>query len=347
MNSNKILIVDDEEINRIVLETGFFDTYRTVHASNGRQALDIIYSDTEISAVLLDLNMPILDGFAVLEDMNKKGFIKRIPVFIVTSSDDENELMRAYNLGAVDVIRKPYNIQFLRRRVTNTIILYKQRESLEKIVAEKTKKLVHQNNRLVEAMADVVEFRSKESGAHVKRVSGFTKILMKGLVNDFNEYRCLENDVDYISFASCLHDLGKISINDNILNKPARLTEDEFDLMKKHTIYGYDQILTLKDLIDPKLYGYSLDIVRHHHERYDGKGYPDNLSGDSINIWSQIVAISDVFDALTSNRCYKKAYDSETSIDMILKGECGVFNPKVIEVFKKYKGDCIRLQELL
>lgn len=350
----RILIVDDEEINRLSLEAGFADMYEIVHASNGKEALEILYLDESIQAVLLDLNMPELDGMEVLKQLNETGLIHNLPVFIITSSNDNEELLKAYELGAVDVISKSYNIKFLRRRVANTIELYTQRNHLSKIVEEKTSELIRQNNRLVEAMADVVEFRSNESGTHVKRVSGYTKIIMEGIIRENPEYEYLANDIESISFAACLHDLGKIAIPDHILNKPGKYTQEEFDVMKTHSLHGYKQILSLEDIMEPRLFNYCLDICRHHHERYDGKGYPDKLKGNEITIWSQAVALADVYDALTSDRCYKDAYSHEKACEMIINGECGVFNPKVLEVFKqlsekfyKFSNEAIRKKILI
>ena len=340
----KVLIVDDEEINRTVLEAGLSDVFEVIQAENGQEALDKLYFDEKIQAVLLDLNMPGVDGLSVLKDLNETKLIERIPVFVVTAANDEQKLLEAYESGAVDVISKPYNVQFLRRRLSNTIELYIQRNNLSKIVEDKTTELVRQNNRLVEAMADLVEFRSNESGTHVKRVSAYTKVIMEGLVRLYPEYEYLRDDIRNISFAACLHDLGKIAIPDYILNKPGKYDTEEFDIMKTHTIHGYEQMLVLKDIMAPKFYEYSLDIVRHHHERYNGRGYPDGLKGDEITIWSQAVGLADVYDALTSERCYKKAFSHEIACKMILAGECGAFNPKIIEVFKKSKDICNELR---
>lgn len=338
---NKLLVVDDEEINRLSLEAGFSDLHEIIHAENGKKALRLLDTDDSIEAVLLDMKMPEVNGLDVLIKMNESGLIKKIPVFIITSSNVNEDLLQAYELGAVDVVTKPYNIQFLRRRVENTIELYSQRNNLSKIVDEKTSELIRQNNRLVEAMADIVEFRNNESGVHVKRVSGYTRIIMEGLIKEFSEYKSLADDIQSISFAACLHDLGKIAVPDAVLNKPGKLTPEEFDIMKTHTTYGFDQVKALKDIMDPKIYQYSLDIVRHHHERYDGKGYPDNLSGDKIPIWAQAVALADVYDALSSERCYKKAFSHEDSCQMILSGQCGVFNPKIIQIFNSLKDQFI------
>lgn len=331
----KLLIVDDDEISRGILSIGFMDVYETIEVSNGQKAMELLLSDIHVDAVIMDLHMPIMDGFDVLRAMNKTKLISRVPVFIISGTEDTSELLLAYDLGACDVVKKPYNLQFLRRRVNNTIELYESRQNLQEIIDDKSKELVRQNNRLVEALADIVEFRSNESGLHVKRVRGYTQILMEHLVRECDQYRYLEKEVETIAFAACLHDLGKIAIPDGILNKPGRLTDDEYTLMKNHTVRGYEHILYLKDIMDRKLFEYSLDICRHHHERYDGNGYPDKLKGDEISIWSQVVSLADVYDALTNERCYKETYDSATAVNMILSGECGSFNPMLLDIFRK------------
>ena len=336
----RILIVDDEEINRMTLEAGLLDLYEIVQADSGMSAIKMIEQNRNFALVLLDLSMPNMNGITFLNVLNRSGIIKKLPVFVITGNYNEKVLLEAYDLGATDVVTKPYNIQFLRKRISNIIELYQQRYDLEEIVAEKSAELVKQNKRLVEAMANIVEFRSEESGTHVRKVRGYTKILMDELVASFREYDYLKDDVDTIAFAATLHDIGKISIPDSILNKKTELTEEEYSLMKSHTTRGYEQIKKMKDIMDPTLYKYSLDIVYHHHERFDGKGYPEGLRGQDISIWSQVVALSDVYDALTSERCYKKAIDHATAVQMILSGECGIFNPQILEVFKKTSDKC-------
>lgn len=330
----RILIVDDDEINRGILAIGFMDMYDIVEASNGQKAMDLLLSGTQVDAILLDIVMPVMDGIEVLRRLNKMNIISRLPVFIISGTDDSQDILTSYDLGATDVVTKPYNLQFLRRRVKNIIELYKSRDNLKIAIEDKSRELLRQNNRLVEALADIVEFRSNESGLHVKRVRGYTNILMDKLVKTCNEYKYLEKDVETIAFAACLHDLGKIDIPDGILNKPGRLTDDEYNLMKNHTVRGYEHILYLKDIMDKNLFEYSLDICRHHHERYDGNGYPDKLKGDEISIWAQVVSLADVYDALTNERCYKETYDSATAVNMITSGECGSFNPMLLEIFK-------------
>lgn len=341
-----LLIVDDEEINRITLETGLSDIYNTILAKDGNEAIRLLSINNKIDFVLLDLNMPGVDGFDVLKFMTKMGIIHNIPVFVVTATNDNQQIQNAFNYGAVDVVTKPYNIQILKRRIGNTLELFSQRNNLEQLVEEKIYESKQQSNRLVEIMANMVEFRNKESGLHVKRVRGFTKIILEGIISNYSEYKYLtDDDIEDISFAACLHDIGKNSIPDAILTKPGKLTDEEFSVMKTHTIRGYDQLLSMKDIMDPRLYEYSVDIARHHHERYDGKGYPDCIAGDDITIWSQAIGLADVYDALTTVRCYKEAFSHEKAVEMILNGECGLFNPKVIDIFKRSQDEFNSLRQ--
>ncbi|MCQ2601527.1 MAG: response regulator [Treponema sp.] len=331
----KILIADDLETNRAILELAFEGDYEVVQAANGAETISLLQSSNDFAVLLLDLRMPEVNGFEVLKKMKDLKLINKIPVFVVTADTDDDSLKKVFDLGAVDVIQKPFNLTLLKKRVENIVELFNQRNNLEDIVDQKIQELQRYGNRLVEAMADMVEFRSKESGLHVKRVRGFTKILMEALVKTRPEYSYLENEVENIAFAACLHDVGKNSIPDYILNKPDKLSDTEYAMMKTHTNRGYAQIISMKDIMEPTLYNYSLDIARHHHERYDGRGYPDNLQGSSISIWSQVVGIADVYDALTSDRCYKKALSHEEAVDMILSGKCGTFGPEVLQVFRE------------
>jgi putative two-component system response regulator len=244
--------------------------------------------------------------------------------------------MEAYNLGAVDVITKPFLINFLKCRVSNIIELYEHRNDLEKIVNEQLERLNAQNRSLIETLASIIEFRDCESGEHVKRISGLTEILMTKVTKMYPEYYVPQAEIDKIVLASVLHDVGKISIPDGILNKPARLTNEEFEIMKLHTVKGCEILESMpKGMMDTDIYNYSYDICRHHHERWNGKGYPDKLSGDDITIWSQVVSVADVYDALTSPRVYKSAFDHDTAVKMIFNNECGVFNPKVLNAFEQ------------
>lgn len=238
-------------------------------------------------------------------------------------------------MGAIDVIRKPFLVHFLQCRIQNVIELFRHRNKLEEVVAEQVKKLSHMNQAMVETLATVIEFRDCETGEHVKNISGLTGILMKKVSELYPEYFLPDKEIDKISTSAILHDVGKISIPDRILNKPGRLTKEEFETMKQHTVRGCDILKKIPHIMDKGLYHYSYDICRHHHERWDGGGYPDGLSGDDISIWAQVVSVVDVYDALTSERVYKKAFSHEKAVEMIQNGECGIFNPKVLAAFQE------------
>lgn len=334
MNKKTILIVDDIESNRMILAEIFKEEYQILEACDGAEAIKIINREPAISAVLLDLLMPEINGLGVLKEMNKNGKIKSIPVFLITAADSQEMLLEGYGLGAIDIITKPFMSHFLKHRINNVIELYSHRNELEDIVAKQIERLSNLNRSMVEMLATVIEFRDCESGQHVKRICGLTKTLMKEVSDEYPEYHLPKSEIDKIVMASILHDVGKISIPDNILNKPGRLTADEFEIMKQHTVKGCEILQKIPDMLDEDIYNYSYDICRHHHERWDGRGYPDGLSGDNISIWAQVVSVADVYDALTSERVYKKAFSHDTAVEMIFNGECGAFNPKVLTVFK-------------
>ncbi len=328
-----ILIVDDIEINRDILIEIFKDDYNVTEAANGVQALEVMNQNKEISAVLLDLIMPEMNGLEVLKEMNRNGKIKSIPVFLITAADSREMLLEGYRLGAVDVITKPFMSHFLKHRINNIVELYMHRNELESVVKKQVERLNRVNQSTIEMLAAVIEFRDCESGEHVKRMCSLTGILMTKVSEMYPQYYLPKSEIDKIITSSVLHDVGKISIPDGILNKPGKLTKEEFEIMKQHTIKGCEILQRIPNIMDEGIYNYSYDICRHHHERWDGKGYPDGLAGDEISIWAQVVSVVDVYDALTSKRVYKKAFDHETAMEMIFNGECGVFNPKVLEAF--------------
>lgn len=332
-NKKKILIVDDIEINRVILSEIFKEDYETLEAADGRRALEMMDQDSNISAVLLDLLMPEMDGLEVLREMNRQGKTETVPVFLITAADSEQMLLEGYHLGAVDVIRKPFLAHFLKCRISNVIELYGHRNELERIVEEQVERLSNLNRSMVETLATVIEFRDGESGEHVKRISSLTKILMQQVSKMYQEYRLPKEEIDKIVMSSILHDVGKVSTPDQILNKPGKLTKEEFEIMKQHTVKGCEILRKIPHIMEKGLYDYSYDICRHHHERWDGRGYPDGLKGDDISIWAQVVSVADVYDALTSERVYKKAFSHERAVQMIKDGECGTFNPKVMEAF--------------
>lgn len=346
MDKKTILIVDDIEINRMVLSEVFKDEYDILEAGDGEEAINLINNGSVIlSAVLLDLFMPKVNGLGVLKAMNESGKIKSIPVFLITAADSQEMLMEGYNLGAIDIITKPFITQFLRHRIGNVIELYSYQNELENIVSKQVARLNQINQSMVETLATLIEFRDCESGEHVKRICGLTRILMKEVSDMYQEYHLPQSEIDKIVTSSVLHDVGKISIPDNILNKPGRLTKEEFEIMKEHTVKGCDILQKIPDMMDAGIYNYSYDICRHHHERWDGRGYPDGLSGDDITIWAQVVSVADVYDALTSERVYKKAFSHEVAVQMIFNGECGAFNPKVLKAFEASMDKIVKEQK--
>lgn len=338
MSRNTLLIVDDMEINRVILRTLFKQEYNLLEAENGEQALMLLeqYKDS-IAALLLDVVMPIKDGYEVMVSMKKAGLMKKIPVIIITSETSTENEMRAFDLGASDIIMKPFEPHVVKRRVQNAVELNHHREQLEDLVERQAAKLRESTNILMDALSSVIEHRSVESGQHVLRIRMFTKVLLENIMRSYPEYDLSERTIKVIASAAALHDIGKISIPDAILNKPGALTEEEFQIMKTHSEKGCEILAKLVRMDDKEYLRYAHDICRYHHERWDGRGYPDGLKGDSIPICAQAVGIADAYDALTTDRVYKKAFSHEKAYNMILNGECGAFSPKLLECFKSVR----------
>ena len=323
----KIMIVDDAEMNREILMAILGDEYEYVQAENGRQAIHILQQDMNIDLMLLDINMPEMNGFQVLDRMNTFHWINDIPVIMISSEEKKDVIERAYILGAEDYIRRPFDAFIVRRRVQNILNLYANQKRLMQMVADQIYEKEENNNLLIGILSHVVEFRNSESGEHILHIRTATELLLRRLVQKTDEYHLSESDIVMITTASALHDIGKISIPESILNKPGKLTKEEFEIMKTHTLIGASMLDSLEMFRNEKLVQVAYQICRWHHERYDGKGYPDGLKGEEIPIAAQVVAMADVYDALVSERVYKKAFSHEKAIEMILNGECGVFNP--------------------
>ena len=339
-----ILIVDDVEMNRELLKEMFSGVYRCVEAENGREALDRVQEyKGSFAAILLDIIMPVMDGFQFLQEMKKRNMLEQIPVFLITADSTEAVAMKGYEMGVVDVIANPFNPYIVRKRLGNVIELYQYRNRLEEIVeyqtAEleaQTEKLKETNRSIIETLSMVIEFRDWESGEHVQRIRDITNALLVFLSENYHEqYPFTQEQIDLITEAAVMHDVGKISIPDYILNKPGRLTEAEYEIMKEHTIRGCEILESIDGIRESDMYQYCLDICRYHHERWDGQGYPDHLRGNQIPVSAQVVSIADVYDALMSKRVYKEAYSQEKTVQMILNGECGAFNPVLLNCFEK------------
>ena len=331
MERQTILIVDDAEMNRMMLSDMLGDQYDYVEAADGREALRILEKNVSIDLILLDINMPEMNGFEVLEEMNRYHWIQEVPVIMITAEESVESMEHAYSLGATDYIPRPFNVYIVRRRVENTLNLYVNQKRLMRLVSDQIAEKEENNTLMVSILSNVVEIRNHESGDHIRNIRRITELLLHQLVQKTKDYHLSEEDIALIMTASSLHDIGKITIPEEILNKPGKLTKEEFEIMKTHSTAGAQILEQMKYGQDKPLYRYALEICRWHHERWDGHGYPDGLMGEEIPISAQIVAIADVYDALTSERCYKKAYDHTTAINMILNGECGAFNPLLLE----------------
>lgn len=327
----KILIVDDSEMNRAILTGILDDGYDFLEAENGLQALDVLRAHRDISLVLLDIVMPELDGFGVLSVMSEQHWIDQTPVIMISAESDSMLVERAYQLGATDYISRPFDKSVVRRRVMNTLMLYGKQKHLMRMITEQVYRREKSNRLMTGILSHIVEFRNAESGPHVQHIQTVSELLLRQLARKTDRYALTEDDIALISTASALHDIGKISIPDSILNKPGKLTAEEFEVVKTHAAVGASILQNLPMTQDEPLIQVAYQICRWHHERYDGHGYPDGLVGDQIPITAQVVSLADVYDALTGERCYKKAYPHETAVRMIQNGECGVFNPLLIE----------------
>ena len=333
-----LLIVDDDEINRGILDNIFSSYYEVEEAENGKIGLQKILDHPEkYGAVLLDVVMPEMTGLTVLHHLDEAGLLQVIPVFLITAEASDSTMKEAYQLGVMDVISKPVVPYMVLRRVNSVVELFRARKRLalqveqqQSEILQKAQQIIELNQGMIEALSAAIEFRNGESGTHVRRIHDMTKFMLthtelgNGLTKD---------DIDTIALAAVMHDVGKIAIPDAILNKPGRLTPEEFEVMKTHTTQGALLLQKIPQLRENKAYRYAYDIALHHHERWDGNGYPENLKGDEISLWAQIVSLADVYDALSCKRVYKEAFSRETVLDMIRNGQCGVFSPKLLECF--------------
>lgn len=342
-NKLEILIVDDSQINREILAEMLGDEYRIHDAASGKECIKLLDQyGTGISLVLLDIVMPEMDGFEVLDYMAEHHWIEDIPVIMISSEDSVSSIRKAYELGVSDYISRPFDAHVVYQRVLNTIKLYAKQRRLITLVSDQMYERDKNNRMMVSILSQIVEFRNGESGSHVVNIKRITELLLDRLPMRTNKYTLSSTEQLLIPMAAALHDIGKIGIDDKILNKPGRLTKEEFEIMKTHSAIGANMLESLEQFHDEPLIKIAHDICRWHHERYDGRGYPDGLKGDEIPISAQIVSIADVYDALVSERVYKKAYTHEKAMDMILNGECGTFNPVLLECLKDIQDELVK-----
>ena len=340
----KILIVDEAKFNRDILKEILGDTYNYLEAENGNQAIQMIGENIGIDLMLLDINMPQMNGFEVLEIMKRSQCIAETPVIMISSEDAVDTMRRAYELGITDYITRPFDSVIVKKRVQNTLGLYMNQKHLINVVYDQVYEKEENNNIMIRILGNVLGSRNSESREHILHIKTATEMMLRQLVKITDAYPLTEADIALITTASSIHDIGKVRIPEEILNKPGRLTDEEFKIMKTHSELGAAIIKDMDFPQDHPLVHTSWEICRWHHERWDGKGYPDGLKGEEIPISAQVVSIVDVYDALTSERCYKKAFDHDTAIQMILDGQCGQFNPILLKCLKELS---IQLSKML
>ena len=339
-NKSQILLVDDSKMNRMMLKEILGGDYSILEAENGQECLEKMQAEAgNIALVLLDINMPVMDGFEVLKAMNANHTIEDTPVIMISSEDSDAAIRRSYELGASDYVNRPFDARIVYRRVTNTIKLYAKQRRLVQMVSDQIRARENNTDMLVGVLSHIVEFRNGESGAHVRHIRIITELLLRRLLEISSRYSITAEQQDMIPLASALHDIGKIGIDEKILNKPGKLTPEEFEVMKTHSMLGAKMLHDLDNFAEQPLLQTAYEIARWHHERWDGRGYPDGLKGDEIPISAQLVSLADVYDALTSERCYKKAFSHEKAVQMILNGECGAFNPLLLQCLTDIQDD--------
>lgn len=336
--ADKILIVDDDPVNRKILGKLFSTFYTVIEAEDGHAGMEQIQNaDSSLCAILLDVMMPGMNGIEVLRHLKELGLLEKIPVFLITADSSANVMKEAYELGVMDVISKPVVSYMVVRRVRSVIELFEARKHLSSVVErqniallEQAEKIIQLNQGMIEALATAIEFRNEESGGHVQRISTITRLLLENTV--FGE-NLNQKEIDNIALAAVMHDVGKITIPDAVLTKPGKLTAEEYAVMQSHTTKGVALLESIPQLRDSEIYDYACDIARHHHERWDGRGYPDGLTGNAISPWAQVVSLADVYDALNCRRIYKPPFPRKKVLGMIRTGQCGLFNPLLLESF--------------
>ena len=330
-----ILIVDDSKFNRDILKEILGETYNYLEAENGNQAIQMIGENIGIDLMLLDINMPQMNGFEVLKIMKRSQCIEETPVIMISSEESVDTMREAYEMGITDYITRPFDSVIVKKRVQNTLSLYANQNNLVNVVVDQIYEKEENNNIMIRILSSILGSRNSESREHILHIKTATEMMLRQLIKITDVYHLTEADIALITTASSLHDIGKIYIPEEILNKPGRLTDEEFKIMKTHSELGADIIQDMHLPQENPLVHTAWEICRWHHERWDGKGYPDGLKGEEIPISAQVVSIADVYDALTSERCYKKAFDHDTAIKMILDGQCGQFNPILLKCLKE------------
>lgn len=336
-----VMIVDDSKFNQEMLSEMLGEQYEYVYANDGVQAIDILNSAVAVDVILLDINMPHMDGFEVLRIMNEKSWIEEIPVVVVSSESQSELLNRVFELGAIDCIIRPFRSIVVQHRVENSLKLYVKQKNLTTLVKKQLYERQKANNMMISIFSHMVENRNHESGNHTLHIQNITNLLLQRLVQITDQYPLTQAEISMYATVSALHDIGKMTVPEEILNKSGELDADEWEIMKMHTVRGDEFLRGMAQGQEEPFLEAAHEICRWHHERWDGNGYPDGLRGDAIPISAQVVSVADVYDALTSNRCYKKAYTHEEALRMIRDGECGCFNPILLQALEDVSDDLL------
>lgn len=342
MSKKKIIVIDDVELNRVILAEAFKNDYEVLEAENGALGLQKIKENQdELAAIFLDIIMPEMDGFAVLQELNINSLIQKLPVFLITTDATSNVIERAYDYGAVDVIPKPFNTMIIKRRVQNMIEFFEaKRQSasdivqIDQILQMQREDLNHAVGSLIGHICEAIESRKVEETEHNRSVRQITKILAEQFAYDHPEYGLKEEIIAAIANASVLHDLGKLFVSEDILTKPEKLTNEEMEIIKNAPKSGVKILSEIQGIPEP-FFTFAKEICRSHMERFDGSGYPEGLKENQIPISAQIAGAAEAYEVLISKRVYKKAYSHEDAIKMIENGECGAFNPEIVSCLKK------------
>ena len=336
-----LLLVGGAASDRESLRSIFEEKFYILEAENGPQgALLLRQNSAYIVAVVADLPLSHREALRLLVESASGAGQDNIPVIALipdTNAQDDEEY--AFILGATDVVKKPYATYTIRRRVQIMVDLYLHQHDLERMAALQRETIRQNHQTMIDTLSSIIEYRSAESGNHVLRLRRFTNVLLHNLAQTFPEYGLDDTSIDIITSAAALHDIGKISIPDSILNKPGKLTDGEYLAIQAHTTIGSQMVDGLRGMGDVNFLRYVYNITLYHHERYDGSGYPKGLVGDEIPICAQVVGLTDAYDALTTPRVYKPAYPHDTAVNMILNGECGAFSPKLLECFKRVRNE--------
>jgi putative two-component system response regulator len=346
---DRILVVDDNATNRRIFCDILSEEYRVTEIEDSSSFMSFVDGcSKEIAAILVDLLLSQDDDCALLKSIQQHAWHEEIPVLVIMGKGSLKMEQHLLEYGIAECIRKPFDANLIRLKLRNVIRLFRYQNELKETVEEQNRQLKMQNmilqsqaehlkksnDKIVELLGTLVEYRDLESGEHISRVKKYTEILAREVMEQFPEYGLTEENVNVIVAASPLHDIGKIAIPNHILLKPGKLTEEEMEYMKSHTLCGCEMIENIEDTWSDEYKRISMEISHYHHERYDGNGYPEGLAGDQIPLSAQIVGVADVYDALVHERVYKDAIPKDLAFRMIIHGECGAFSPQMMSCFR-------------